>query len=899
MSPGNLWRRIAFLFRRSQVVSDLDEEMQLHVELMERKLRAQGMAPAEAARTARLRFGNRTNISERSQDAWGWSWFDGLAGDLRRAARLLRARPLFATVVVITLALGIGPNVAMFSVMNAIVLRHLPVGEPDRLVYVHSSGIPRGANNTGDDKDTFSYAVFNELRGRREVVSDVMAYVPMAVAKTPVRFGQLPEGASALMVSGNFFTGLRVGASCGRLLTTDDETTHAAVAVVSHAFWKRRLGGDCSVVGQTLRIKGVPFTIVGVAAPGFGGVGRSPVTDVWVPLQLRPDLNAWGMQRDLSFIHDQEWWCVMLVARLAPGVTQEAALARLQPTFAQAAYVGLTPPAPGEPRTELSFVTTRGISELRQAYADPLALLQVMVVIVLVIACVNVALLVLARNETRRREFALRLALGGGRRQLLRQLLTESLLLVVAASVLGWLLAMLATDALGAWSGLEVDLTPDRRVLLFALGVTALATLVFALAPLRGASSSPIAGLRLSGATAHTQRAWARRSLVAVQVGLCLVLLVGAGLLGRTLRNLELIPLGMRTPTKSLMVFGLSPQHRLQSHAETVQFYRALLGRLRALPGVEAATLMENRIGSGWSNNTSVIIDGKRPQKDGRRPVRWNSIAPDYFRTLGVPLLQGREFRDGDGIGGPYVAIVNQTFVTQYFQGGGALGHEIAIAAVGDARPYQIVGVVADSKYTGVREDPRPMAYFPYPQMGHTSSMHVELRTAGSPDGLLPVVQRAVRELAPDLPLEQPRTQAQEFAQNLTNDRLFARFAACFGLLAIMLVATGLYGTLAYAVNRRISEIGVRMALGAQRGHVLWMVLREGLAVCAAGVALGLPLAFAGSRALRSLLYGVAPDDPLILAASLGSLMLVALVASVLPARRATAVHPMVALRAE
>jgi predicted permease len=443
-----------------------------------------------------------------------------------------------------------------------------------------------------------------------------------------------------------------------------------------------------------------------------------------------------------------------------------------------------------------------------------------------------------------------------------------------------------------------VDLAPDRRVLLFALGVTALATLVFALAPLRGASSSPIAGLRLSGATAHTQRAWARRSLVAVQVGLCLVLLVGAGLLGRTLRNLELIPLGMRTPTQSLMVFGLSPQHRLQSHAETVQFYQALLRRLRALPGVEAATLMENRIGSGWSNNTSVVIDGKRPQ-EGRRSIRWNSIAPDYFRTLGVPVLQGREFSDGDGIGAPYVAIVNQTFASQHFPDGTALGHEIGISAVGDARRYQIVGVVADSKYTGVRETARPMAYFPYPQMGHTSSMHVELRTAGNPDGLLPVVQRAVRELAPDLPLEQPRTQAQEFAKNLTNDRLFARFAACFGLLAIVLVATGLYGTLSYAVSRRTSEIGVRMALGAQRGHVLWMVLREGLVVCAAGVALGLPLAFAGSRALRSLLYGVSPGDPLILAASLAGLVLVALVASVLPARRATAVHPMVALRAE
>jgi predicted permease len=898
--PGaGLLRRIAFLLRRGRAVRELDEEMQLHLELRERQLREQGMAPAEAARAARLRFGNRTNLNERSQDTWGWGWLDGLAGDMRRAGRLLRTRPLFAAAVVITLAVGIGPNVATFSVMNAVMLRHLPVPEPDRLVHVHTSDTPQGANNTGNDTTSFSYAVFDHLRGQRDALSDVMAYAPLAIAKTPVRLGPMPEGAEVVMVSGNFFTGLRVGATCGRLLTAEDEATRAPVTVVSHAFWARRLGGDCRAVGSTLRIKGVPFTVVGVAAPGFTGGGRSMNTDLWVPLQARLDFNAWGMQRDLSFLHDSEWWCLLLVARLAPGITEQAALARLQPGFMQVAYQGLKPPAPGERRVELSFATTRGMSDLRDSYADALVVLQVMVVVVLVIACVNVALLILARNETRRREFALRLALGCGRRQLLRQLLAESLLLVLGASVLGWLLAVAATNALGAWSGLEVDLAPDRRVLLFALGLAALATLVFAVAPLGGATSSPIAGLRLTGATGQAQRAWARRTLVAAQVGLCLALLVGAGLLGRTLRNLERIPLGMRAPMHQLLVFGLSPQQRTQSRDEIALFYQTLLGRLRALPGVEAATLMENRIGSGWSNNTSVRIDGKRPQVEGSPSVRWNVVASDYFRTLGIPMLNGRELRDGDGPRGPFVAVVNQTFVTRYLGGGNALGHEIAMTATGDARRYQIVGVAADSKYTGVREPPTPTAYFPFTQLGHISAMHVELRFAGAADVMLPAVQRAVRELAPELPLEQPRTQREEFARNLGDGRLFARFATCFGLLAIMLVATGLYGTLAYAVNRRTTEIGVRMALGAQRGHVLWMVLRESLLVCAAGVAVGLPLALAGARALASLLYGISPGDPVTVAAALGGLALVALAASLLPARRATAVHPMAALRSE
>jgi predicted permease len=827
-----------------------------------------------------------------------WRWFDGLAGDLRRALRLLRAKPLFAAVVVVTLALGIGPNAAMFSVMNAIVLRHLPVPEPDRVVYLRTSSQPRGMSNTGDSRSSFSYPVFARMREERQAVSDLMAYVPLGLAGTPVRQGNTPEEAKAFMVSGNFFSGLGVGVTCGRPLTMADETSHAPVVVLSHGYWSRRFGGDCGVVGGTLQVKGLPFTIVGVAAPGFVGLDAANGTDLWVPLQDRPDLNAWGMRQSKSFLHDPDWWCLPLIARLAPGVSEEGALARLKPAFTQAAFAHVKVPQAREDIPTLSFESTRGVVGLRDAYATPLRLLIAMVGLVLIIACGNVALLLVARNASRQREFALRLALGGGSRQLLRQLLSESLLLVAAAAVLGWLFAVGATRALSAWSRLDVDLAPDGRVLLFTLTASALATLLFGLAPLRSAASTAVTGgLRTAGSTGQTERAWVRRTVVALQVGLCLVLLVGAGLLVRTLRNLEQIPLGMRT--EGLLVFGISPQQREPSHAATVRFYESLLDRLRALPGVQSVTLMENRIGSGWSNNTSVLVDGKSPLEGGGARLRWNSVGPDYFRTLGTPVRAGRDLRESDGIGAPKVAVVNQTFVDRYLAGQHALGRTISLSNRPDGTRHEIVGVVADSKYTGVREAPTPVAYFSYEQMSHVSSMHVQVRTAGDAAAFLSIVRRAVGELAPDLPIEQPRTQVQQFAMNLAEDRLFARLASFFGLLAMLLVATGLYGTLAYSVQRRTAEIGVRMALGAPRGHVLWMVLRESLIVAGVGIALGVPLALAASRILQSLLHGVSPADPLTLAASLAGLVAIAIAASLVPARRATSVHPMVALRAD
>ena len=375
------------------------------------------------------------------------------------------------------------------------------------------------------------------------------------------------------------------------------------------------------------------------------------------------------------------------------------------------------------------------------------------------------------------------------------------------------------------------------------------------------------------------------------------MLLIGAGLLVRTLRNLEHVQLGMRT--SGLLVFGISGRQVAGSQTDVIRFHEGLLARLRAMPGVVAATLMQNRIGTGWSNNTNAFVDGKNPQADKFSELRWNAVGSDYFLTLGTPLEAGRDFNASDSASAPKVAIVNQTFVKRYLPSENALGHQVGWASPRDFAQYTIVGVVGNSKYTGVREPDTPTAYFPYQQIPEIGAMHYELRTAGDPAGFLQVVQRVLREFAPDIPLSQPMTQQQQFDASFTQDRLIARLSMFFGLLAVVLVATGVYGALAYAVSRRTSEMGLRMALGAKREQVLWMILRESLMVCLAGIALGWPMAMACTRLLQSMLFGVQAGDLLTFAAALGGITVVALFASFLPALRAASINPIVALRYE
>jgi predicted permease len=817
--------------------------------------------------------------------------------DLRYGLRQLRRNPGFAAVAIITLALGIGANTAVFSVMNAALLRFLPVPNPQQLVYLDRNGRPEAAEEIGYLRYTFNFASFERLRTQHAVFSDVMAFVPLAIGKVPVRFGQVPEEVAADMVSGNFFTGLGVRPVRGREFALSDETRHSQVAVLSYNLWTRRFFRDPGVIGQTIYIKSVPFTVIGIAARGFTGVEPSgTATDLWIPFQSNPNVKPWGsLPQDAEGLYNSpKWWFLMMIGRLQPRMSWQRASARLQPVFQRAAYEGVGAPHPKERLPRLYFSATGGLEKLRESYQNPLTVMMTMVAMVLLIACINVAMLLIARNTVREREFAMRLALGARRGHVFRQLLSEGVLLVAAGVVLAWIFALWGTGVLAAWCRLNLSVAPDRTVLAFTIIIAAVVTLALGIAPLRNATRVPFsAALKAGGsAGASVSKFRSRQVAIALQCALCLALLAGAGLLVRTLRNLETANLGFRA--SGLLVFGIAVPQSLQSDA--LHFYQTLTQRLRVLPGVESVTLTNLRIGSGWSNQHGVRVDGVNPRGRQEAMVRWNEVGPDFCQVLGIRLLLGRDITDADSASAQRVAIVNQTFAERYLPGRIPLGHEIQIDRM---RPFTIVGLARDSKYTSVSERPVPMAWVPYLQTGAVGKMTVELRAYLHPLTVLPQVRRAVSDFGPDVPLLQPMTQEAQMQESYSDERLFARLATFFGLLAALLVGTGLYGTLAYRVSRRSSEIGIRMALGAQRSQVLWMILRESLTVGAVGIVIGLPLALAGARLLASMLFELKPTDPWTYGAAVGGVLLLALAAGLIPARRAANVDPMVALRYE
>lgn len=821
-----------------------------------------------------------------------------LVHDLRYALRQLRNSPGFTITAVLTLALGIGANTAIFSVMNSVLLRGLPVPNPQELVYLHViPGPPPGGSNTGNGETSFSEPVFEQLRQDHRAFADVIAFVPLSLSgKAPVRFGNTPEEAEGDMVSGNFFSGLRVQMSRGRGFTLEDEKNHAPVAVLSYSYWTRRFSRNPSVLGQSFFVKGVPFTVIGIAPDQFYGVEPGNSTDFWIPLQNRPELNAWSISPDFSTLYGTpRWWCLELIARLQSGVSPESAMAEANPLFAEAAYIGIGKPDPKARKTVLSFKPARGIEGLNSGsgYRRSILVSMTLVGLVLVIACVNVTTLLVAKKSARQREFSLRMALGASHPRIFQQLLLESVLLVMMGAALAWLFALVATRALAVWAEIESGLTPDGTVLLFTLAVSAIAALLFGLAPLYQATRAPVAmALKTTASSGHQTRLsrWSGNLVMGVQMALCFVLLVAAGLLMRTLHNYETTDLGMKT--QGLLVFGITPQ-KTATKAQSLQFYRDLLDRLRSLPGVESTTVMENRLGAGWSNNNNVTLDGVM-YKFADVPLRSNTVGPDYFHVLSVPVLHGREINDADTATSQRVAVVNETFVKKLLPNTDPLGHRL-----GGKDGYSIIGVVQDSKYTSVDEEPIPMAYYPYAQMGGAGHMEVEVRTTGNPLALMDSIRQAVRAIDPDLPLENPMTQRAEFEHSYQSQHLFSRLSSFFGLLAAFLVVIGLYGTLSYRVSRRTAEIGVRMALGAARSRVLWMLLRESLLVAALGLALGVPIAFFSAGVMESLLYNLKPRDPVTFGVSFVLVVVVCLAASFLPARRAAAIEPMVALRSE
>ena len=824
-----------------------------------------------------------------------------VAQGLRYTFRQLAKSPVFTAISILTIALGIGANTAIFSVMNAVLLHFLPVPNPQQLVYFHLKNQPLSTSQTGYGDMSMSMPIFEAMRIRQEVFADVIGFAPLAFEKVGVRIGPEPEETWGEMVSGNFFSGLQVQPIVGRVFTLKDESTHAPIAVLNYGWWKSRFDGDKDILGRTIYVKGVPFTIVGVAPPGFNGV--DPVhaaMDFWIPLQERPELNAWGMPAtDHTLYGSPNWLALQMLGRLRQGISPEQAQVQLTPAF-QSALANASAVDPHEQKPLLVLSGVRGVENLRDDYEHPLRFLMSMVALVLLIACANVVMLLLARNAGRLPEFCLRRALGANKRALFLQMLRESMLLVMAGAALGWLFAGAATQALAVWSGVDIMIEPDRRVLLFTAGVSAVVAIAFGLAPMWLITRLPLnLALRSTGGMAGTRknRLWGRKLVVALQVSLCMVLLCSAGLLYRTLRNLESRDLGMRTD--GLVVFGISPQSNIRTDADAVRFHTALLERMRALPGVDSATIMEVRIGSGGSDNDGVLVDGRNPMPD--RPfagVRENFVGSSFLHTLGILLELGREIDDSDTADSRKVAIVNQTFVDRYLPGVYPLGHHIASSSDSKVQ-YTIVGVAGNSRYTDVRETERPMTYVPFTQTRGVLGMQYELHTRGDPRMLIQEAAKMVHEIDPNLPLQKPITQLAQFAETISQERLVANLSVFFGGLAAFLVAIGLYGTISYGISRRTMEIGVRIALGAQRREVLRMVLLESLSVAAVGLGVGIPASLAVATTLRSMLYGLSSGDPLTILVAFAGITMVTLAAAFFPAHRAASIDPMRALRME
>jgi predicted permease len=834
---------------------------------------------------------------------------DRLALDLRQALRLVARSPLFALAVVATLGLGIGANTAMFTVLDQVLLRPLPVRSPGELVVLDSPGPDTGSSEASSDFSTlFSYPLYRDLRdGTRDALFLLARFrtrVNLAAEGEPARV-------EAEIVSGNYFEVLGVGSSAGRVLAPGDDGERLArpVAVLSHAFWARRFGGDPAVVGKALRLNGHPFTVVGVAARGFRGVevGWSP--DVFVPMAMK----AW-ITPTWDGMDSRRWMWLNAMGRLAPGVdaSNAAAAAGLVYRRLREAEAAEMPERTGDfkqrfvSRPLLLEPGGRGRGDLRSQFGTELVVLMGMVGLVLLVACANVANLLGARALSRQREIAVRLALGATRKRLVGQLLAEGLVLAVLGGAVGLVTSYWATGALlgalplGSRSN-GFTAAPDARVLAFTLGVSLLSSLFFGLAPaLQASRASLVQALRdeagsLAGAKGALRL---RRGLVAAEVALSFLLLVGAGLFAHSLRNLRHLDPGF--DPRPLLAFSVEPARAGYSAEETQHLVGRLRDELAALPGVLSATAAENGVLTNSVSSFSIAVQGYTPGPDERVSAQMNFVASGFFDTLQVPVLRGRAIDARDGAGAPRVAVVNESLARRYFGPGDPVGRRFGFGRHGHPDEIEVVGVVRDGRHASLRDGVPLMAYLPHAQYtDSTGGATFYLRAAGDPAALGGAAREAVRRVDPALPVNDVATMAAVVDESLLLDRLSSGLSAVFGLVATVLAAIGLYAVTSFTVARRTREIGLRMALGADVRSVLGLVLRDVMSTAAVGIALGLPLAVALGRLFESRLVGLRASDPGTLSAATLALLLVVLLAGYLPARRATRVDPMVALRVE
>jgi predicted permease len=909
-----LRNKLRYLIGGRSIDEDIQRELEFHRDMLVEDEKKLGRSHGTAVLNAQRRLGNTTTTTEYARDAWIVGWVDALARDVRYALRSFGRYPAFTSIALLTLALGIGANAAIFRLVDTVLLRALPVRHPEELVVLRANA---------------SYWFFEQFRDRNTVFSDVVG-VRTLVSATLTSDNQ-PLGATKTeLVTGNYFDFLGVTPVLGRrLMKTDDLVGAPPVAVIGYGLWKRAFGGLPSVLGRTIRVSdgvisgntsgfeaeppgashpGEPvLTIVGVAPPQFFGETIGSMIDVWTPISMQPVLTpgrAWLTRRTASWVN--------IMGRLRPGMSIDNARAPTSDLWLQIrADSGTASPLSAEQRRSLYARLqerllepgAKGFGELRRQFSQPLLILMTVVTLVLLIACLNVANLLLARATARRQEIAMRLSLGASRGRLIRQLLTEGLLLAAGGGLLGLglsivgeqlLVRLVSEDA----NSIRFPLAPDWRILAFTAGVSIASGMVFALAPaLRGTRSHLQDTLKDSSRGAAGSGGRGAKALVAVQIAISLVLLIACGLFVRTLINLERELVGYNRT--NLILARMDPVTAGYRGDDLGRRVLELSHRFAALPRVKSVTFSENGLFSGIESGTQVNPDGFQPATDDDRDARFDQAGPGYFTGVGIPIVLGRDFSERDAAGAPRVTVINETMAKFYFPNQNPIGRHIRVEEP-TKTSLEIVGVARDAQDHNLRDKPERRFYVSYLQpIDGITTVNFEIRADGPPGSLYESLRQETERFDPKLPIESLRPAQGLIDDSIVAERIVAELATLLGVLALLLAAIGLYGVMSYSVARRTGEIGIRIALGASQRSVAMMILREIVVLVVIGSAVGSAGALGLGHFVESLMFGLAPRDPVTLIAAIAVLLLVALVAGYLPARRAARIDPVVALRSE
>jgi macrolide transport system ATP-binding/permease protein len=907
----SFFRKLTWWRHRRRKEDELREELQFHLAEEAGERQAEGLSEDQARTAARRDLGNVTLVREDTRTLWSWMLLEQLAQDLRYAVRMMAATRTFTAMAILSLALGIGANTAIFSFMDALLRRSLPVPDPESLVIlswrtpqreVHGSN--RHNNSFADPNGGFvggffSYPAFEALRKNDEVFASVLGY--QGAGQLTLTWQGQAELAPAEYVSGEYFTGLGVAPAAGRLIGPDDDRAGApGTAVVSFALSQKRFGGPEGAPGQQIQINNLPFTVIGVTPPGFFGADPGASPDVYVPMHANLVLDERHYRPASSLNAGFDW--VVPMARLRPGVSASQAQAVAGAQFAEWARTSRPMGKPNNPPSLLVREGAGGLDGLRRTYSRPLYILLALVGLILSIACANIANLLLARAAVRRREIALRLSLGAGRFRIVRQLLTESVLLASLGGMLGVVFAIWGIGFLTmllANSGDTFNIEPQLNwnVLGFAAGLSLLTGILFGLAPALQATRADVVPALKESRTGEARGGTFRgfglsRILMVAQIAFTLIILVAAGLFVRTLSNLASIQLGFNS--ENLLTFQVNARQAGHDDPEILAFYNDLRTTLSAIPGVRAATLSNHALIGTGTSGTGIRATGGAFE-DGSIMT----IGPGFFTTMQIPLLLGRDIDERDRPGAPIVAVVNEAFARRTFGDRNPIGQHLALQAKCTTCDIEVVGVSATALFGNLKRAPEPTIYLSFAQdaWGPADGMVYQLRTESNPLNYVNAVRDVVRRADPRLPVSDVRSQRALIDNSISQEITFARLCIAFALLALVIAGIGLYGTMSYLVARKTGEIGIRMALGAQRSQVLWIVLREVGFLAAVGLAIGVPAALAASKLVESFLFGMKSNDPLALTGSVVTLVSAAILAGYLPARHASRIDPMIALR--